>query len=114
MTSSWQHIPSMRIISQNGDIRHTHSIMRRTHPLLRNCQDNDKLAYHCTARYKIEWIYTQSKMSGGGSLELALIMKRKKEERLTNGLFLKHLVLTCTIVLMNDLGLIRCIICWRF
>ena len=88
--------------------------MRRTHPLLRNCRDNAKLACHCTAHYKIEWIYTQSKMSGGGSLELALIMKkkeRKKEERLTNGLFFERLVLTCTIVLMNDLGLVRCTIC---
>ena len=76
--------------------------MRRTHPLLRNCQDNAKLACHCTARYKIEWIYVQSKMSGGGSLELALEMRKKKEgkkkERLTNGLFFEHLVLTCTIV----------------
>ena len=65
--------------------------MRRTHPLLRNCRDNAKLACHYTVRYKIEWIYTQSKMSSGGSLELALEMrkkKRKKEARLTNGLFL--------------------------
>ena len=82
MTSPWQHIPSMRIISQNGDIRHTHSIMCRTHPLLRNCRDNDKLAYHCTARYKIEWIYTQSKMSSEGSLELALIMKKKERRKI--------------------------------
>ena len=42
--------------------------------------------------------------------------RRKKKERLTkfNGLFFEHLVLTCTIVLMNDLGLVRCTICWRF
>ena len=32
---------------------------------------------------------------------------------LRNGLFFKHLVLACTIVLMNDLGLARCTICWR-
>ena len=65
----------------------------------------------------MEWIYTRNKASGPDSLELALIMKkkeRKKKERMTNGLFFKHLVLACTIVLMNDLGLDRCIICWRF
>ena len=84
--------------------------MRHTHPLLRNCRDNVKIACHCTARYKIEWIYTQSKMSGGGSLELAQETRkkeRKKNERMRNGLFFKHLVLACTIVLMNDLGLVR-------
>ena len=79
MTSPWQHIPSMRIIITKWRIRHTHSIMRRTHPLLRNCRDNAKLACHCTARYKIEWIYTQSKMSGGGSLELA--QETRKNEK---------------------------------
>ena len=31
-----------------------------------------------------------------------------------NGLFFERLVLTCTILLMNDLGLVRCTICWRF
>jgi hypothetical protein len=33
-------------------------------------------------RYKVEWIYTQTKVNGEGSLELALEMKmkvRKKE-----------------------------------
>ena len=79
MTSPWQHIPSMRIISQKWRIRHTHSIMRRTHPLLRNCRDNAKLACHCTARYKIEWIYMRSKVRGPDSLELALEMRKKKE-----------------------------------
>ena len=54
----------------------------------------------------MEWIYVQTKMSDQGSVELALIMK-KKEERLTNGLFFECLVLACTIVLMNDLGLNR-------
>ena len=55
---------------------------------------------------------------GPDSLELALELRkkeRKKEERMRNGLFFEHLVLTCTIsVLMNDLGLVRCTICWRF
>ena len=55
----------------------------------------------------------RTKLRGPDSPELALEM-RKKEERLTNGLFFEHLVLTCTIVLMNDLGLVRCTICWRF
>ena len=107
MTSPWQHIPSMRIYTTKWRIRYTHSIMRRTHPLLRSYRDTAKLACHCTARYQIEWIYTQSKMSGGGSLELAL-------ERMRNGLFFEHLVLTFTNILMNDLGLVRCTICWRF
>ena len=60
--------------------------MCRTHPLLSNCQDNAKLACQCTARYKMEWIYTQTKMGGGGSLELA--QETRKKERLTNGYFL--------------------------
>ena len=118
MTSPWQHNYSEHAhYITKWRIRHTHSIMRHTHPLLRNCQDNAKLACPCTARYKIEWIYTQSKMSGGGSLELAQETRkkeRKKEGRLINGLFFEHLALKCTIVLMNDLGLVRCIICWRF
>ena len=53
-------------------------------PTITFCRDNDQLACHCTARYKIEWIYTKSKMSGGGSLELAQETRkkeRKKEER---------------------------------
>ena len=33
--------------------------------------------------------------------------ERKKEERMRNGHFFEHLVLACTIDLMNDLGLIR-------
>ena len=78
--------------------------MRRIHPLLHNCLDKDKLACHCTARYKMECIYTQSKMSGGGSLELA--QETRKKERMRNRLFFKRLVRTCTIVLMNDLGLV--------
>jgi hypothetical protein len=43
-------------------------------------------------------------VSGQSSLELAPLMK-KKERKIDYWLFFKHLVLTCTIVLMNDLGL---------
>ena len=84
-------------------------VKRRTHPPLRSCRDNAKLACHGPARYKMEWIYTRSKMSDQGSVELALIMKKKerKKERMTNGYFFEHLVLACTIVLMNNLGLNR-------
>jgi hypothetical protein len=32
--------------------------------------------------------------------------ERKKERKIEKWLFFKHLVLTCTIVLMNDLGLV--------
>ena len=46
------------------------------------CQGNGKLARHCTARYKIEWIYTQTKMSGQGSLEL--ISPDNEKERKNN------------------------------
>ena len=92
--------------------------MRRTHPPLCDCRDNAKLACHCTARYKIEWIYMRTKVRGPESLELALEMRkkerRKKEERMRNGHFLEHLVLVCTIELMNDLGLVRYIICSDF
>ena len=42
------------------------------------------------------------------------VLCRKKERKNEKWLFFEHLVLTCTIVLMNDLGLVRCIICWRF
>ena len=56
---------------------------------------------YCALQKLMEWIYTQTKMSGQGSLEFALIMKKK--ERLT----IIFLVLACTIVLMNDLGLVR-------
>ena len=55
----------------------------------------------------MEWIYTQTKMSDQGSLELALIMKKKEERKNEKWLFFEHLVLACTIVLMNDLGLVR-------
>jgi hypothetical protein len=33
----------------------------------------------------MEWIYTQTKVSGQGSLELALVNRKKKKERLTIG-----------------------------
>ena len=57
-------------------------------------------------------------MSGGGSLELAQETRKKErmnEER-KNGKwpFFEHLVLAYTIDLMNNLGLVRCTICWRF
>ena len=54
----------------------------------------------------------RTKVGGPDSLELALEMKKK--ERLRNGPFFEHLVLACTIDLINDLGLDREIICWRF
>ena len=53
----------------------------------------------------MEWIYAQTKIRGQGNLELAL--ETRKKERLTNGHFFEHLVLACTIDLMNDLGLVR-------
>ena len=61
---------------------HPLSLTRRTHPPLRDCRDNAKLASHCTARYKIEWIYMRTKVRGPESLELALEMrmKERKEE----------------------------------
>ena len=80
--------------------------MHRTHPLLRNYRDNAKLACHCTARYKIEWIYIRTKVRGPDSLELDVEM-RKKKETLTNGYFFEHLLLAYTIELMDDLGLVR-------
>ena len=59
-------------------IRHTQLSMHRTHPLLCNYyQDNAKLACHCAMRYKMEWIYTQTKMRGGGSLELTQETRKK-------------------------------------
>ena len=76
------------------------------HPPLRDCRDNAKLACHCTAHYKIEWIYMRTKVRGPECIELALEMRKK--ERLTNGYFLtSDLVLAYTIELMNDLGLVR-------
>ena len=68
------------LVIKKWRIRHTQSLMRRTHPLLRNCRDNAKLAYHCTARYKIEWIYMKTKVRGPDSLELALEMRKKERK----------------------------------
>ena len=96
MTSPWQLILSMRIILKKWRIRHTHYYVTR---------DNAKLACHCTARYKIEWIYMKTMVRGPDNLELALEMRKK--ERLRNGHLFEHLVLACTIDLMNDLGLVR-------
>ena len=48
----------------------------------------------------------RSKVRGPDSLELALEM-RKKKERMRNGHSFEHLVLACTIDLINDLGLVR-------
>ena len=47
----------------------------------------------------------KTKMRSQGSLELA--QETRKKERMTNGHFFEHLVLACTIDLMNDLGLVR-------
>ena len=100
---------SMRIIWQNGESDTPTCKMRCTHPLFNRCHDNTKLAGHGPARYKMEWIYMRTKVSGSDSLELALEMKKKerKQERLRKGHFFEHLVLACTIVLTNDLGLNR-------
>ena len=80
--------------------------MHCTHPQLHvhvnHCPDNTKQACNRRARSKIEWIYTRTKVSGHGSLELA--QENRKKDR-----FFEHLVLayTYTIELMNDLGPVR-------
>ena len=58
----------------------------------------------------------RTKVRGPESLELALEMRKKerKKERLRNDHFFEHLVLAYTIDLMNDLGLVRFTICWKF
>ena len=82
--------------------------MRCTHPLLRNCQDNAKLACHCTACCLMEWgIYTQNKMRGQGNLELAQETIYIERKRMRNGLCFENLILACTMDLMDDLGLVR-------
>ena len=83
--------------------------------VLRNCRDKAKLACHCTAHYKIEWVYIRTKVSGPDSFEVASPgnekerkkeerneKERKKKERLTNGLFFEHLVLTSGLELTFD------------
>ena len=57
------------------------SLMCRTRPPLRDWRDNAKLACHCTARYKIEWIYMRTKVRGPESLELALEMTKKERKK---------------------------------
>ena len=52
--------------------------MHCTHPQLNCCHDNTKLACHRRACSKVEWIYTRTKVSGQGCLELALEMKVTK------------------------------------
>ena len=54
-----------------------------------NCRDNAKLTSRGPARYKIEWIYMRTKVSGPDSLELAPVMpeKERKKERMRNGHF---------------------------
>ena len=81
MTSPWQHIMSMRIIWQNGESDTPTCKMRCTHPLFNRCHDNTKLAGHGPARYKMEWIYMRTKVSGSDSLELALEMKKKERKK---------------------------------
>ena len=48
----------------------------------------------------------RTKVSGPDSLELALIMKMK-ERKIEKWPFFEHLVLACTIDLMNNLSLVR-------
>ena len=65
-------------------IRHTHSQNERcTHPQLNCFPDDTKRACHRRAHSKMEWIYTRTKVSGHGSLDLA----QENKERLTNGYF---------------------------
>ena len=54
-------------------------------------QTIDHIDYETAHAYVVYNIYAQTKMSGQGSLELALEMRKK--ERLTNGYFLEQLVL---------------------
>ena len=51
-------------------------------------------------------------MRGQGNLELAQ-ETRKKERKNEKWPFFEHLVLACTMNLMNNLGLIRYIISWH-
>ena len=104
MTSPWQHHMSMCIIWQNGKSDTPTLKIRCTHPQLNCCPDNTKrtchhrwystdVLYHLWwpkhACSKVEWIYTWTKVSGHGSLELAL-ENRRKERKIDkiNGYFL--------------------------
>ena len=90
----------MRIISQNGVIRHAVNVPY-TPTIICKCRDNAKVGATALRRYKIEWIYMRSTVRGPDSLELALEMR--------NDHFFEHLALacTCTIDLIDDLGLVR-------
>ena len=73
--------PYACITLQNGGV--TDTLMRRIHPLLRNCRDNAKLACHC----KIECIYMRTKVRGPDSLDLDVEMGKKEERNLDKWLF---------------------------
>ena len=79
---------------------------RIRHPIINgpytpNSRDNAKLACHGPVCYKMEWIYTKTKIRGQGS------PGNEKERKNDNWLLFERLILTCTIILMNDLGLVR-------
>ena len=59
----------------------------QTHPQLINCPDNTKLVCHRRVHYKMEWIYTPTKVSGQSSLELALESRKKERLRIGNFLY---------------------------
>ena len=61
MSSPWQHILSEHVLHYitKWVIGHTHSLMRHTHPQLRNYQDNTKSVCHCTALpFWDIWVFT--------------------------------------------------------
>ena len=80
MTSPWQHMHYEHAHYMiNGKSDTPTRKMCCTYPRLNRYHDNTKLACHRRARSKMEWIYTRTKVSGHGSLELALEMKKKKK-----------------------------------
>ena len=64
--------------------------MRCTHPQSNRYPDNTKRACHRRAYSKMESIYTQTKVNGHGSLELAQENRKneRKKKRMTNDYFL--------------------------
>ena len=56
----------------------------------------------------------RTKVRGPDSLELDVEMRKKEDRNLAKWLFFEHLLLAYTIELMDDLGLVRSIICCRF
>ena len=54
--------------------------MQYTNPQLNNGHYNTKLVCHRSARYEMEWIYTQTNVRSQGSVELAV--EEKKARRL--------------------------------